>query len=67
VDNAACRREVKNILQMPPVPRRWDSKLQWEVIKENVKLSPLEVDSMQERGKLSPTHNYPWNVELRKL
>ncbi len=67
MDNAAGRREVKNILQMPPVLRNWDSKLQWKVIKENVKLSPLEVDSMQERGKLSPTPSYPWNVELRKL
>jgi hypothetical protein len=57
----------ERVLQMPQVLRKWYSKLQWEVIKENVKLSPLEVDSMQERGKLSPIHSNPWNVELRKL
>ncbi len=52
VDSAACRREGKNILQMPPVLRKWDSKLQWKVIKGNVKLSPLQVDSAAcRRGK----------------
>jgi hypothetical protein len=30
---------------MPPVLRKWDSKLQWKVITGNVKPSPLEVDS----------------------
>jgi hypothetical protein len=33
--------------------RKWDSKLQWKVIKGNVKLSPLEVDSAAcRRGKV---------------
>jgi hypothetical protein len=35
----------KNIFYMPPVLRKWNSKLQWKVIQENVKLSPLQVDS----------------------
>jgi hypothetical protein len=37
---------------MPPVLRKWDSKLHWNVIKGNVKLSPLVVDSAAcRRGK----------------
>ncbi len=35
----------KNIIRTPPVLRKWDSKLKRKVIKENVKLSPLEVES----------------------